>query len=123
MCNRFQGSSICLQISYNETTFSYRQQQKAKRRYKFRDETHSGEYSAVEKQREGEDGKTQEIEMKSQLMRESSGLDDSVRDKQDIDEMEEEEKEEEKKEGLEEEGDNYFQDLTSICKYTKPHTF
>ena len=123
MCNRFQGSSICLQISYNETTFSYRQQQKAKRRYKFRDETPSGEYNAVEKQREGEDGKTQEIEMESQLMRESSGLDDSAKDKQDTDEMEEEEKEEGKKEGLEEEGDDYFQDPTPICKYTKPHTF
>ena len=102
-----------------QTTFSYRQQQKAKRRYKFRDETHSGEYNSVEKQREGEDGKTQEIEMESRLMRESSGLDDSARDKQDTDEMEEEEN----KEGFEEEGDDYFQDPTSICKYTKPHTF
>ena len=77
----------------------------------------------MEKEREGEDGKTQEIEMESQLMRESSVLDDSARDKQDTDEMEEEEKEEGKKEGLEEEGDDYFQDPTFICKYTKSHTF
>ena len=105
-----------------QTTFSYRQQQKAKRRYKFRDETPSGEYNAVEKPREGEDGKTQEIEMESRLMRENIGLDDSAKEKEDTDEMEE--KEEGKKEGLEEEeGDDYFQDPTSICKYTKPHTF
>ena len=106
-----------------QTTYSYRQQQKAKRRYKFRDETHSGEYNAVEEQREGEDGKTQEIEMESQLMKESSGIDESGRDKQDTDEMEEKEKEEGKEERVEEEGDNYFQDSTSICKYTKPHIF
>ena len=106
-----------------QTTFSYRQQQKAKRRYKFRDETPSGEYNAMEKQREGEDGKTQEIEMKSQLMKETGGLEGSVGGRQDTDEMEEEEKEEGKEKGLEEEGDDYFQDPTSICKYTKPHTY
>ena len=77
----------------------------------------------MEKQREGEDGKTQEIEMKTQLMRESGGPDESIGDNQDTNEKEEEEKEEGKKEGLEEEGDDYFQDPTSICKYTKPHTF